>query len=223
MGCTAARVRNELGTVLVTALMVTALLGTLGAALAFVVMTESAVAANYRAGQQGLYAADAGIERAIGDLRSLTSWRTVPGAGGTSATDFNDGAIAPRAGDSTVLDLVRLTSRRQTDSNAFYPAAPDRPLWRLFAHASLDRMISGGGSGSSPYVVVWIADDPDDLDGDPSLDSNDIMIVHSEAFGIRGGRRAVEATILRETALDGAAAGGASRSDVSVIAWREVR
>ena len=223
MRCTAERVRSELGTVLVAALMVTALLGTLGAALAFVVMTESAIAANHRAGQQGLYAADAGIERAIGELRSLTSWRTVPGAGGSSATDFNDGAIAPRAADGMVLDLVRLTSRRQADSNTFYPAAPDRPLWRLFAHASLDRMISGGGSGSSPYVVVWIADDPDDLDGDPSLDSNDIMIVRSEAFGIRGGRRAVEATILRETALDGGAAGGVSRSDVSVIAWREVR
>jgi hypothetical protein len=84
-------------------------------------------------------------------------------------------------------------------------------------------MISGGGRDLLPYVVVWIADDPDDLDGDPSLDSNDIVIVRSEAFGIRGGRRAVEATILRESALDGAAAGGVSRSDVSVIAWREVR
>ena len=217
------RSRSDRGTVLVSALMVTALLGTLGAALAFVVTTESVIAANHRAAQQGLYAADAGVERAIGELRRLTTWRTVPGSAESSASDFNDGAIAPRAADGTALDLARLTSRRQADSNTFYPDAPDRPLWHLFAHASLDRMISGGGSARSPYVVVWIADDPDDLDGDPSLDSNDIVIVRSEAFGIRGGRRAVEATILRESALDGAAAGAPSRSDVSVIAWREVR
>ena len=84
-------------------------------------------------------------------------------------------------------------------------------------------MISGGGRDPSPYVVVWIADDPDDLDGDPNLDSNDIVIVRSEAFGIRGGRRAIDATILRESALDGSIGGGATRSDVRVISWREVR
>ena len=217
------RSQSDRGTVLVSALIVTALLGTLGAALAFVVTTESAIAANHRAAQQGLYAADAGVERAIGELRRLPTWRTVPGPAGSSATDFNDGAIAPQSADGTTLDLVRLTSRRQADSNTFYPDAPDRPLWHLFAHASLDRMISGGGRDLLPYVVVWIADDPDDLDGDPTLDSNDIVIVRSEAFGIRGGRRAVEATIQRESALDGAAVGGVSRSDVSVIAWREVR
>lgn len=223
MRCMGESLRSDRGTVLVSALMVTALLGTLGAALAFVVTTESVIAANHRAGQQGLYAADAGVERAIGELRRLTTWRTVPGAGGSSAADFNDGANAPRAADGRVLDLVRLTSQRQADSNTFYPDAPDRPLWQLFAHASVDRMISGGGSDPSPYVVVWIADDPDDLDGDPSLDSNDIVIVRSEAFGLRGGRRAVEATILREHALDAAVPGGVMRSDVSMIAWREVR
>jgi len=217
------RSRSDRGTVLVSALLVTVLIGTLGAALAFVVTTESVIAANYRAAQQGLYAADAGVERAIGELRRLTTWRTVPGSAESSAADFNDGAIAPRAADGTALDLVRLTSQRQAESNTFYPDAPDRPQWHLFAHASLDHMISGGGSDPSPYVVVWIADDPDDLDGDPTLDSNDIVIVRSDAFGIRGGRRAVEATVLRESALDGSMGGGATRSDVRVIAWREVR
>jgi hypothetical protein len=217
------RLGSDRGTVLVAALMVAALLGTLGAALAFVITTESVVAANHGAGQQSLYAADAGVERAIGELRRLTTWRTVPGAAGSSSPDFNDGVSAPRAADGRVLDLVRLTSQRQADSNMVYPDVPDRPRWQLFAHASLDRMTAGSGSDSSPYVVVWIADDPDDLDGDPSLDSNDIVIVRSEAFGIRGGRRAVEATILRESAMDGAAAGGVPRTDASVIAWREVR
>jgi hypothetical protein len=215
--------QGQRGTALVCALMVTALLATLGAALVLVVTAESLVGANHRASQQGIYAADAGLERAIGELRRLSTWQLVPGpGGGSSSGDFNDGAFAPQLPDGRILDLARLTIERQTDSNLFYPDTPDRPVWRLFAHASLNRMIAAGGT-ASPYVVVWVADDPDDLDGDPGLDSNDILIVRSSVFGIRGARRAIEATIVRESAMDGLVAGGVTRSDVSVIAWREVR
>jgi Tfp pilus assembly protein PilX len=217
-------VQGERGTALVCALMVTALLATLGAALVFVVTAESLVGANHRASQEGLYAADAGLERAIGELRRLSTWQPVPAPGsGSSSGDFNDGALAPQLSDGTILDLARLTTERQTESNLFYPDTPDRPVWRLFAHASLNRMIAGDAGTAPLYVVVWVADDPDDLDGDPGRDSNDILIVRSYVFGVRGARRAVEATILRESALDGAASGGVTRSDVSVIAWREVR
>jgi Tfp pilus assembly protein PilX len=216
--------RGERGTALVCALLITALLATLGAALVFVVTAESLVGANHRASQQGLYAADAGIERAIGELRRLSTWQPVPAlGGGSSSADFNDGSLAPQLADGTILDLTRLTNERQTASSVFYPNTPDRPVWRLFAHASLERMIAEKAGTAPPYVIVWVADDPDDLDGDPGRDSNDILIVRSDAFGVRGARRAVEATIFRESALDGAVAGGVTRSDVSVIAWREVR
>jgi Tfp pilus assembly protein PilX len=215
---------GERGAALLCALMVTTLLATLGAALVFVVTAESLVSANHRASQQGLYAADAGIERAIGELRRLSTWQPVPAAGGGSSSgDFNDGALAPQLVDGTILDLARVTAERQTESNMFYPNTPDRPVWRLFGHASLERMIAGNAGSAPPYVVVWVADDPDDLDGDPGRDSNDTLIVRSQVFGVRGARRAIEATIFRESALDGALPGGAMRSDVSVIAWREVR
>jgi hypothetical protein len=215
---------GERGTALICALMVTALLATLGAALVFVVTAESLVGANHRASQQGLYAADAGLERAIGELRRLSTWQLVPApGGGSSSGDFNDGALAPQLSDGRILDLARLTTERQTDSNLFYPDTPDRPVWQLFAHASLNRMIAGDAGTALPYVVVWVADDPDDLDGDPGRDSNDILIMRSYAFGVRGARRAVEATVFRESALDGAVAGSLTRSDVSVIAWRDVR
>ena len=107
----------------------------------------------------------------------------------------------------------------------------DRPLWRLFGHASLNRIIAEARP-ALPYVVVWVADDPDDRDGDPARDSNDILIVRSCAFGVRGARRTVEATIFRESALDGAAAGGVTRSVrnaaigtppyVTVLDWLQV-
>jgi hypothetical protein len=215
--------QGQRGTALVCALMVTALVATLGAALVFVVTADSLVDANHRASQQGLYAADAGLERAIGELRRLSSWQLVPAPGGGSASvDFNDGALAPRLSDGRTLDLARLTTERQTESDLVYPAASDRPVWRLFGHASLNRMIAEARP-ALPYVVVWVADDPDDRDGDPGRDSNDILIVRSCAFGVRGARRAVEATVFRDSALDGAVAGGVARSDVSLIAWREVR
>jgi hypothetical protein len=68
---------------------------------------------------------------------------------------------------------------------------------------------------------VWIADDPGETDGDPTRDSNGILLVRAEAFGVRGSWRVVEATlagsILRD--LDGVAIG----RTVSVVAWREAR
>ena len=96
------------------------------------------------------------------------------------------------------------------------------PQDREFMRSLINRMIAEARP-ALPYVVVWVADDPDDRDGDPGRDSNDIVIVRSCAFGVRGARRTVEATILRESAQDGAVAGGVTRSDVSMIAWREVR
>lgn len=213
---------SERGTILIATLIVIVLLGTLGAALALVVSTESRTAANYQAAQQALYATDAGIARALGDLRLLPTWRDVPGpAGGSSSADFNDGQMICRAPDGRSLDLGQLTTKQQAESNATYPTTINRPEWRLFGHASLARM-TGTAIPNAPYVVVWVADDPDDLDGDPGSDSNDVVMVHAEAFGIRGSRRAIEVTIQRE---EGAAAGlpGATRSDVRLIAWREVR
>ena len=216
--------RDEHGTTLLCALVVTALLTTLGASLVVVVVGETLIGAHHRASQQGLYAADAGVERAIGELRRLSTWQGVPAPASSSAfADFNDGALASALADGTRLDLAQLTADRQAESDTFYPNTPNRPQWRLFGHASLDRMVAGDAGSAPPYVVVWIADDPDDLDGDPARDSNDIVIVRSQAFGVRASRRSVEATILRRSALDGAAGGGAIRSDVSVIAWREVR
>ena len=211
---------SERGSVLIATLMVMALLGMLGAALTLVVSTESITAANYAAAQQVLYAADAGLERTVGELRRLASWRNVP-TSSSSSRDLNDGLTLTRAPDGASLDLVRLTTRRQGESDALYPSTPDRPVWRLFGHASMNEMINGTAN-APPYVAVWVADDPEDLDGDPATDTNDVIVVHAAAFGIRGGHREVEATLRREEAMDAGMA-GVMRSDVRVIAWREVR
>jgi hypothetical protein len=203
------------GIALLCALMVTALLGTLGAGLVLLSTMESLISANHRDGMDALYSADAGVERAMGDLRTLDDWKDVPGtAAGTATPDFRDGAIAPRLPDGTILDLARLTAERQAESDALYGADANRPVWRRFAHAPISRLLPAGVISSPAYVVLWIADDVGDGDGDPLRDSNDALVVHSEAFGLHGVRRRVEATLARESV---------QRTEVRMICWREVQ
>jgi hypothetical protein len=203
------------GTALLCALIVTALLSTLGAALVFLVTVESSISANHRDALDALYTADAGVERAIGDLRTLEDWRPVPGsAAGAAVPDFRDGAVAPRLPDGTILNLARLTAARQADSDALYGTGANRPIWRLFAHAPVSRLLPAGVISSPAYVVLWIADDAADGDGDPLRDSNDTLVVRSEAFGLHGVRRRVEATLAREAV---------QRTEVRLICWREVQ
>lgn len=220
------------GTALICTLMVMSLVGALGGALVFLIATESMISANHRAAQQALYGADAAIERAIGDLRRLSDWRDVPGAAVDSAApDFRDGTAAPRLADGAVLDLARLTAERQTESNADYDASGNRPIWRLFAHAALDRLVPADLPPPPVYLVVWIADDVEDADGDPLRDSNDVLMIRSEAFGLRGTRRRVDATLAREIrfeAIEPAEAGSpppgrVRRNEVRVMSWREAR
>ena len=88
----------------------------------------------------------------------------------------------------------------------------DRPVWRLYAHASLQSILPPGTIAPRAYVLVWVQDDGGDGDGDPAKDSNGIVLVCAEAYGPGGARRRVEASIGR------AAPGG-----VRLLAWRDGR
>jgi hypothetical protein len=59
-------------------------------------------------------------------------------------------------------------------------------------------------------VAVWISDDPADRDGQPLFDSNDVLVVRSEAFGPSGVHRGVETVIER------------SAAGIRVVSWRAV-
>jgi hypothetical protein len=197
--------------------MVTMLLTTLGSALACITIAETLISANYRSARETFYAADAGIERAMTDLRLLGDWSAalVPPAGNATST-FDDGAGAPRAPDGATLDLARLTTRRQAESDVRYGGSgPNSPSWRLFAHASLSRLVPAGSALSLAYVIVWVADDPAELDGDSSRDSNGVLLLRAEAFGTAGAWRAVEATVARPSP--------AASGSIRVAAWRQVR
>ena len=74
---------------------------------------------------------------------------------------------------------------------------------------------------SAPARRLDLLDAYYEADGDPSRDSNGALLLRAEAFGIRGGWRAVEATLAATPVRD--ETGAAIASAVAVIAWREAR
>jgi hypothetical protein len=205
------------GTALIAVLMVTTLLAALSAAVVLIVMTDSMASANHGAAQQALYAADAALEQTMSELR-VADWSTAPG--GVRSAYLRDGALSPAAPDGTVLDLARLAVERQRESDRIFGASVNRPVWRLFGHAPFSDLTPAGVIVPPAYLLIWMADDGDEGDGDPERDSNGVLMLRVEAFGSSGAHRSVEATVSLQTSLS---ARGVARREVRVLSWREVR
>jgi hypothetical protein len=203
-------ISGERGAALLCALMVTMLLSLLAASLVMVTTTEIVVAAQFRVSQGMLYAADAGATRVVAALRPLPNWSIALaggcGAGGAALCD----AAPARAPDGVALNLAGLTVRLRAESTARFGRAPDAPVWTLLASGPLDRLV-GAPVTAPPYVAVWVADDRRETDHDAARDSNGVVMIHAEAYGVRGARGAVEMTVART--------GGGIR----LITWRQVR
>ena len=50
------------------------------------------------------------------------------------------------------------------------------------------------------YLAVWVSDDPAEVDGDPSADTNGVIAVLAEAIGPDGSIRTIEATVAKTNA-----------------------
>jgi hypothetical protein len=208
-------VRAEAGAALVITLMLTTLLAFLGGALVFMMEVETGISANHQIAQEVHQAAEAGINCTIAELGALTDWSNLPAGNASATLDCLDPTVPRRTPDGVPLDVPRLTVRRQDDSDARYgPAAanPDSPTWTVFVSGA----IPPRSERLRPFVLVWIADDVDDGDGQPSIDSNRMLIIRAQAFGIRGARGAVEALVSR---ADGEAT---QPSAVQLVVWRAV-
>ena len=98
--------------------------------------------------------------------------------------------------DGAVIDLIAIAAGLRASGAG--PASAGRGLdWRLFAHGRLDAWMPAP-AGYGPWLVaVWIADDAADPNPDSGLDGNDSIVAHAAAFGPRGARRAVQATLVR--------------------------
>jgi hypothetical protein len=215
------RLRDEDGIALIVSLMAMMLLMALGIALVMTTTTETRIAGNYSGGVEALYAADAAVERVMDDILTVPDWNDI--LNGTRQSAFVDG---PANGtrtlpDGTTLDLTaatnmldcgKLTSCGDSDLNAVSDERPwgtNNPRWRLYAYGRVDDMLPTESINSLDYVVVWIADDPAESDGDatkdgitPGLDGQPnpgkgVLAMHAEAYGPMGVKRVIEVTVAK--------------------------
>jgi hypothetical protein len=222
---------------LIVALLATLVLSALGLSLMIMASTETLIASNYRDGVEAFHAADAGLERAMPELALTPDWSAVLGSSGgvrsPAPSSFGEPTLTAVLADGRTLELVKMTNllncphvfppaavpcgATQMDHSAgARPWGSNNPRWRLYANGRLSALLPA--LHSPFYVVVWVADDPAETDGDPARDGVDgsspgagILQVRSEAFGPGGARRAVEATL------------GRAATGLRIISWRLVR
>src|SRR4030095_6790215 len=210
------RLNGEQGDALIIALMAMLLMTALGMALTLTTMTESRIAANYRAGTEALYAADAAVERVMDDLLTVPDWNAV--LAGTTTSAFVDGVAGGlrTLPDGRSINLTEATNMvrcgkvstcSDADLNAMTDERPwgsNNPRWQLYAYGPMKDMIQTNTINSNMYVIVWAADDPSETDGNPPQDGIDstnpgrgVISLLAHAYGPGGVERVLEITVAR--------------------------
>lgn len=214
------------GCAVVAALLAALLLGALGAALILTTSTEAIIAGNFRWNREALRAASGALDQAISELATHADWSGV--LGGSITSRHVDGStsgsrtIAGRTVDLrqlvSILNCGRLTACADGDVIAVTSDRPwgaNNPRWRVFGHGPLARQ---AGVPSSVYVVVLVADDPAENDGDALRDGDPALnpgagrlLARADAFGPAGAHASVEVVLERQ---------GENPSRLRVLAWR---
>jgi hypothetical protein len=213
-----ARRSGEEGVALVVALMAVMLLSGLGFALVLTTSTETMIAGNYRNGAEALYAADAGLERALDDLLTVPDWNTLLNGSTRSAfIDASEPTGTRTLADGSSIDLQqilhiancgKLTACSPSDltSNPTgeRPWLANNPVWQMYAYAPVEDIIQTGSINSPYYVVVLVGDDPSETDNNPAQDGTadtnpgrGVVALRAEAFGPGGAHKIIELTVAR--------------------------
>jgi len=246
------RLGDERGMALLVALMAILLVMALGTALALGASVESTITRNFRHSSGALYAADAGLERAAGDLKAITDWNAV--LAGAVSSGFADAAPAGirTLSDGRLINLaeiVSLANCRQTTpcssaamdaSTADRPWGSNNPRWQPFAWGPLIGLLPAEADEPPFYIFVMVGDDPSENDGDPLADGavpcapgetstcnpgTDRLALRAEAFGPFGAHAILELTIARRGAGERPPDDddGGGQAGVRVLSWRELR
>lgn len=215
---------SERGMAMIITLMAMLLMMALGTALLMTTTTEANITRNFRNNTEALYAADAGLERALSDLLTVPDWNTL--LNGTNRSAFVDGAPAGtrQLADGKVLSLTELvnmancekvttcSSADLTTITAERPWGVNNPVWQLYAYGPLNTIIPTNTVNSPYYVVVMVGDDPSENDGDPLHDGvttcspgqftgcnpgTGVLALRAEAFGPFGTHKVIELTVAR--------------------------
>jgi hypothetical protein len=212
---------DEAGAALVVTLLAVTFLMALGTVLVMTTMAEVKISANYRDGVEALYAADAALERTVGEI-GAADWDAV--LSGTLRSAFVDGPPSgPRSLDGGVsLDLTEATNLLRCGSaspcseaamdatTAERPHGRNNPRWQPYAYGPLMDLMPPGRIDSRLYIVVWVGDDGAEDDDSPIKDGDSpisggpapnpgagLIAVLARAYGPGGIGRTVQATLTR--------------------------
>jgi hypothetical protein len=209
-------IRREDGVAIVIAMMAMLLMSALGAALILTTTSETMIAGSFRDGGEALYAADAVLERSVGDLLTVADWNQL--LNGSVQSAFIDGAPSGSRTlrDGSTIDLSQVLNMANcqkpaacsvAEMNAVTTERPwgaNNPRWQLYAYNHVSELMPADSIDSSYYVVVMVADDPSENDGNPLQDgasrSNPgmgVIAMRAESFGPRGAHKIIELTIAR--------------------------
>jgi hypothetical protein len=187
---------DDRGSAIIIALVATVLLASLGIGLVMLSNTEGAIASNYRAGNETLYAADAAVERVVNDVLLVPRWDDL--LTGVVQSAFVDSTVTPTTSTGQPLNLTSMTTELQSQSDATSPWALNNPVWRLYAYGPMSNMLGTGTTvQNDSYVAVWVADDPNETDNNPSADTNGAITVLAQAIGPSGTIRSIEVTVAK--------------------------
>jgi hypothetical protein len=213
------RFATDKGVALLAALVVMALVAAMGTGLALMSSLEPPAAAHFEARRAARLAAEAGVAVAAHELADLADWSNAL-SGVVPSGILDHGPLEVDLPDGTRAGLDELTARAtcgrpgpcsQADRSATTAARPwgaNNPAWRLFGHARLDRLVPGGEGLPPAVIVVWVGDDPAEVDGNPLADSGVgpagvrrpggcVVALRAEAFGPRFSHATVLATVTR--------------------------
>ena len=205
---------GEAGMALVHVLLLLTVITAVAGGAAMLARIEVAVSAAHRTDRDAAYAAQAVLAVALRELDGLPDWDGV--LGGVRHAAFSDGAVSsPRqlpGGGQVVVCCARDSATARVD-------AETGMAWRPFAWQSLAALLQVADAPRQ-YVVAWITDDPADMDGNSSADSNDRLMVRAEAITPAGGRKGM-AVLIQRAPLD--AAHGSRPAGLEILSWHELR
>ena len=210
------------GSALLSVLLLMFLFAAVSIGIATVVRIETTVGAQFVGATGAMYAADAGVNLAIAEMRTVPDWTSLLSGASQSALSQGTFTGAKRLpGGGTVLTCCGPSSvaGRLERESAGYPVASRAGLpWRPFLWSALDQ-VAPRSPPSRLFLAVFVQDDEEDGDGDGARDANGRVMVRSEAVHPDGLRRAVEALVERHPGDPPAGVAPAVR----LLRWREVR
>jgi hypothetical protein len=222
--------RGESGSALLTVILVMFLFSAVAITAAVVVRVEVLVADHYKNSAAALFAAEAGLEATIAELRTLPDWTSA--VDGTRQSAYSQGPFAgpkgvPGGGSVLLCCGTDSAAARLATDTALSPLPARRAVqWRPFLWTALDA-IAPRDPPTRSFVVVWVANDEADRAGGAASDTNDTLLVRSEALAPGGARRIVEALLARHPPNGGLYSGSVTEEErrmrVSIVRWIEVR